>query len=53
MADETKDPTRGFPNPDDFDSYDEVESEDGQAELPEDNYEESVSNAIGEGCECD
>jgi len=29
-----------FPDPDDFPSYDEVESEDGQAELPEDSFDE-------------
>lgn len=34
---------RGFPNPEEFDSYDKVESEDGQAELPEDSFEEPTS----------
>ena len=29
-----------YANTDDFESYDEVESEDGQAELPDDNFNE-------------
>lgn len=36
----------GFPEPDDFPSYDEVDSEQGQAELPADSFD---VNAVGEG----
>ncbi len=36
MAEEIQD--LGFANPDEFPSYDEVESEDGQAELPIDSF---------------
>lgn len=43
-----------FPNPDDFPSYDEVDSEDGQAELPEDSFDESSVNDSedAEACGC-
>ena len=42
----------GFPDPDDFESYDEVDSTDGQAELPDDSFDEAVAqdNESNEGC---
>jgi hypothetical protein len=48
MADET----RGFPSPDEFESYDEVESENGQAELPDDSFDETAAHEDEDGCEC-
>jgi hypothetical protein len=41
-----------FPSPDDFESYDEVESDDGQAELPTDNFDESSADFENERCGC-
>jgi hypothetical protein len=43
MTDENKDYKPDFPDPEDFESYDEVDSEDGQAELPEDSFDESAA----------
>ena len=39
-----------FPNPDDFPSYDEVDSVEGQAELPEDNFDEASATEDEGGC---
>jgi len=39
-----------FPNPDDFPSYDEVDSEQGQAELPDNSYDESSVIDSESGC---
>lgn len=43
---------RGFPDPEEFDSYDEVESEDGQAELSDDSFDEGSAREDEDGCEC-
>ena len=42
----------GFPDPNEFDSYDDVNSEDGQSELPEDSYDGSAltDDEPEEGC---
>ena len=41
-----------FPDPSEFPSYDEVDSDDGQAEVPDDSYDETSANNndLGEGC---
>ena len=54
MADESKSDSIEqlsfyFPSTDDFDNYDEVDAENGQAELPEDNYDSKVASE-DEGC---
>lgn len=44
-----------FPDPDEFPNHDDVESEDGQAELPMDSFDESKASneeANDEGCGC-
>jgi hypothetical protein len=41
MADEQLE--LAFPNPDDFPSYDEVDSEIGENELPADSYDENAA----------
>ena len=41
MADETE---GSFPDPEEFPSYDEVESEDGEAELPADSFDEASAS---------
>jgi len=33
-----------LPNPEDFESYDEVDSEEGEAELPEDSFNASEAS---------
>lgn len=43
---------RGFPSPDEFDSYDEVDSEDGQTELPDDDFDEAAVTENEDGGEC-
>lgn len=52
MGAETPKEDRGFPDPEEFDSYDEVESEDGQAELPDDSFEEPASAEDEDGVDC-
>jgi hypothetical protein len=47
MADETE---VSFPDPEEFPSYDEVDSEDGEAELPEDSFDEASVSDDEEGC---
>lgn len=39
-----------FPDPNEFPSYDEVNSEVGQAELPDDSFNESAVSEGEEGC---
>lgn len=41
-----------FPDPSEFPSYDEVQSEDGQSELPEDSFDEAgvTEGEDNEGC---
>ena len=39
-----------FPDPEEFPSYDEVNSEDGQAELPADSFMEMTADLDAEGC---
>jgi hypothetical protein len=44
-----------FPDPDDFPSYDDVESDEGQAELPDDSFDEAAAvedEENDEGCGC-
>jgi hypothetical protein len=40
----------GFVDPKDFPSYDEVESDEGQGELPDDSYDESAATDDEDGC---
>jgi hypothetical protein len=40
-----------FPDPDDFPSYDDVDSEEGQTELPADSFEQA-GVSVEEGCGC-
>lgn len=50
-ADATKNKEdRVFPNPEDFESYDEVDSEDGQAELSADSFSEILATEDECGC---
>lgn len=39
-----------FPDPEEFRSYDEVDSEVGQAELPGDSFDENAASEGEEGC---
>ncbi len=50
MAEDTLD--LGFVDPSEFPSYDDVDSEDGQAELPADSFDTAVANddEHEEGC---
>jgi hypothetical protein len=41
-----------FPDPDEFPSYDEVDSDDGESELPGDSFDEAVADFDREGCGC-
>jgi hypothetical protein len=41
-----------FPDPEEFVSYDEVDSENGQAELPVDSFEFNTADFDTEGCGC-
>lgn len=52
MADNNEQFELEFPDPDDFESYDEVESDEGQAELPEDSFDEAAASDNEEGCAC-
>lgn len=52
MADENEQLELEFPDPDDFPSYDDVESEEGEGELPADSFDEAAANDDEEGCEC-
>jgi hypothetical protein len=52
MADEYEQRPLFFPNPDEFESYDDVDSEVGQAEVDqvEKNYDENVASEDETGC---
>lgn len=52
MGAETPNQDRGFPPPEEFESYDEVDSEDGQSELADDTFEEPTSTETEDGCGC-
>lgn len=60
MADESSDTEQNaneqlefeFPNPDDFPSYDEVDSKEGEDELPDDSFEFNTADFTTEGCGC-
>ena len=52
MGAETPKNDRGFPSPEEFESYDEVDSEDGQAELADDTFDEASACEDEEGGEC-
>ena len=41
-----------FPDPDQFPSYDDVWSEDGESELPQDSFDATNVNYDDEGCGC-
>lgn len=41
-----------FPSTDEFPSYDEVESDDGQAQLPDDSFDGTQVDFEDEGCGC-
>lgn len=50
MADEYEQRPLFYPNPDEFPSFDDVESDDAQAELPDDNFDEAAATDDEEGC---
>jgi len=53
MADETEPQVDlEFPDPEEFPSYDDVDSEDGEAELPQDSFDASSASNDEQGCGC-
>lgn len=52
MGVETPKEDRGFPDPEEFESYDEVDSEDGEAELPDDSFNLDAATEAEDGVDC-
>lgn len=50
MADENDQLELDFPSPDNFPSFDEVDSDEGQAQLPTDSFDEAAVNENEGGC---
>lgn len=52
MADENDQLEFDFPSTDDFPSYDDVDSETAETELPDDSFELNTADFKTEGCGC-
>lgn len=52
MADENEQLELGFTDPSEFPSYDDVDSDEGENELPADSFELNTADFDTEGCGC-